>query len=166
MVAGFNMIAFICDAHFFFLLANVLRNVHITPEYPRVLVGDTLVLNCSGVTTYNGRIRFDWKFQQSHVSSLIFRNEFYYLVFRLQKNVYKSFGFVFQITRAHEFQNTMEDPSKKMTMTKALILHNITMEDQGTYTCTGTLDDSKHDSVKVTVYGKCIQTTTLKKICT
>ncbi|XP_062856564.1 vascular endothelial growth factor receptor kdr-like [Trichomycterus rosablanca] len=101
---------------------NVLRNVRITPEHPRVLVGDTLVLNCSGDTTFNGRINFDWKFQKSH------------------------------ITRTHEFQSTMEDPSKKMTMTKALIIHNITMEDQGTYTCTGTLDDSKHASVKVAVF--------------
>uniref|UniRef100_A0A3P8SH51 receptor protein-tyrosine kinase n=1 Tax=Amphiprion percula TaxID=161767 RepID=A0A3P8SH51_AMPPE len=40
----------------------VLNNVKITPERVRVLVGDTLKLNCSGETTYNGRINFTWDF--------------------------------------------------------------------------------------------------------
>ncbi|XP_030594896.1 vascular endothelial growth factor receptor kdr-like [Archocentrus centrarchus] len=42
----------------------VLKNVKITPENPRVkvLVGDTLILNCSAETTYNGRINFTWNF--------------------------------------------------------------------------------------------------------
>lgn len=39
-----------------------LDNVKITPERIRVLVGDTLVLNCSGETTYNGRLNFTWDF--------------------------------------------------------------------------------------------------------
>ncbi|XP_051810886.1 vascular endothelial growth factor receptor kdr-like isoform X2 [Acanthochromis polyacanthus] len=41
---------------------TVLNNVKITPERVRVLVGDTLRLNCSGETTYNGRINFTWDF--------------------------------------------------------------------------------------------------------
>ncbi|XP_028271700.1 vascular endothelial growth factor receptor kdr-like [Parambassis ranga] len=40
----------------------VLNNVRITPERVKVLVGDTLILNCSGETTYNGRINFTWDF--------------------------------------------------------------------------------------------------------
>ncbi|XP_008302028.1 vascular endothelial growth factor receptor kdr-like isoform X2 [Stegastes partitus] len=40
----------------------VLNNVKITPERVKVLVGDTLILNCSGETTYNGRINFTWDF--------------------------------------------------------------------------------------------------------
>ncbi|KAI3351635.1 hypothetical protein L3Q82_020471, partial [Scortum barcoo] len=40
----------------------VLKNVKITPERVRVLVGDTLTLNCTGETTYNGRINFTWEF--------------------------------------------------------------------------------------------------------
>lgn len=40
----------------------VLNNVKITPERLRVLVGDTLTLNCTGETTYNGRINFTWDF--------------------------------------------------------------------------------------------------------
>ncbi|KAM9740982.1 vascular endothelial growth factor receptor kdr-like isoform 1-T1 [Menidia menidia] len=39
-----------------------LENVMITPDRVKILVGDTLVLNCSGVTTYNGRINFTWYF--------------------------------------------------------------------------------------------------------
>lgn len=41
---------------------NVLKNVKITAERYRVLVGDALTLNCSGETTYNGRISFTWDF--------------------------------------------------------------------------------------------------------
>ncbi|XP_028315257.1 vascular endothelial growth factor receptor kdr-like isoform X3 [Gouania willdenowi] len=40
----------------------VLNNVKITPVRVRVLVGDTLILNCSGETTYNGRLNFTWDF--------------------------------------------------------------------------------------------------------
>ncbi|XP_018515715.1 vascular endothelial growth factor receptor kdr-like [Lates calcarifer] len=40
----------------------VLNNVKITPERVRLLVGETLILNCTGETTYNGRINFTWDF--------------------------------------------------------------------------------------------------------
>ncbi|XP_070769236.1 vascular endothelial growth factor receptor kdr-like [Enoplosus armatus] len=43
-------------------LTLILKDVKITPERVRVLVGDTLVLNCTGNTTYNGRINFTWDF--------------------------------------------------------------------------------------------------------
>ncbi|XP_059202072.1 vascular endothelial growth factor receptor kdr-like [Centropristis striata] len=43
-------------------LTLVLNNVKITPERVRVLVGDTLILNCTGETSYNGRINFTWDF--------------------------------------------------------------------------------------------------------
>ncbi|KAM7389916.1 hypothetical protein PAMP_023860 [Pampus punctatissimus] len=39
-----------------------LHQVKITPERVRLLVGDTLILNCTGETTYNGRINFTWDF--------------------------------------------------------------------------------------------------------
>uniref|UniRef100_A0A665XEN4 receptor protein-tyrosine kinase n=1 Tax=Echeneis naucrates TaxID=173247 RepID=A0A665XEN4_ECHNA len=45
----------------------VLNNVKITPERVRVLVGDTLLLNCTGETTYNGRINFTWDFPRKKV---------------------------------------------------------------------------------------------------
>ncbi|XP_041653989.1 vascular endothelial growth factor receptor kdr-like [Cheilinus undulatus] len=43
-------------------LTDKLNNVKITPERVRVLVGDTLLLNCTGETTHNGRINFTWDF--------------------------------------------------------------------------------------------------------
>lgn len=45
-----------------------LKTIGIEPERPKVLVGDTLVLNCSAETTYNGRIEFEWQFHKSQVS--------------------------------------------------------------------------------------------------
>ncbi|KAL6480200.1 hypothetical protein MHYP_G00112330 [Metynnis hypsauchen] len=101
---------------------NVLKNVHITTENPRVLVGDTLVLNCSGETTYNGRIQFKWDFQKN------------------------------PITRPHTIHRTRIEPAKITVMTTAIIIPNVTMEDKGTYRCTATLDRSVHATVKVAVY--------------
>ncbi|XP_047440846.1 vascular endothelial growth factor receptor kdr-like [Mugil cephalus] len=49
----------------------VLNNVKITPNRVRLLVGQTLVLNCSGETTYNGRINFTWDFpgkKENHIT--------------------------------------------------------------------------------------------------
>ncbi|CAJ1058791.1 vascular endothelial growth factor receptor kdr-like isoform X1 [Xyrichtys novacula] len=44
-------------------LTRVLRDIQISPEERvKVLMGDTLVLNCSAKTTYNGQINFTWDF--------------------------------------------------------------------------------------------------------
>uniref|UniRef100_A0A3Q3VUQ2 receptor protein-tyrosine kinase n=1 Tax=Mola mola TaxID=94237 RepID=A0A3Q3VUQ2_MOLML len=40
----------------------VLNNVKVTPDRVKLLVGDTLILNCTGETTHNGRINFTWDF--------------------------------------------------------------------------------------------------------
>ncbi|XP_038554737.1 vascular endothelial growth factor receptor kdr-like [Micropterus salmoides] len=56
----------------------VLKNVKITPDRVRVLVGDTLILNCTGETTYNGRINFTWHFprksKNQHYTNKTFDN--------------------------------------------------------------------------------------------
>lgn len=49
--------------------ASILKNVMITPDRVKVLVGDTLILNCSGETDPNGRINFTWDFPRRKVSS-------------------------------------------------------------------------------------------------
>ncbi|XP_020779045.2 vascular endothelial growth factor receptor kdr-like isoform X2 [Boleophthalmus pectinirostris] len=41
---------------------GVLNNVKITPDHVKLIAGDLLVLNCTGETTYNGRINFTWEF--------------------------------------------------------------------------------------------------------
>ncbi|XP_019935437.2 vascular endothelial growth factor receptor kdr-like isoform X1 [Paralichthys olivaceus] len=43
-------------------LTTVLKNVKINPERVKLLVGDTLILNCTGETTFNGRLSFMWDF--------------------------------------------------------------------------------------------------------
>ncbi|MEQ2180641.1 hypothetical protein GOODEAATRI_003264, partial [Goodea atripinnis] len=40
---------------------KLLQNIKITPDHVKVLVGDTLILNCSGETGPNGRINFTWE---------------------------------------------------------------------------------------------------------
>uniref|UniRef100_A0A667YK12 receptor protein-tyrosine kinase n=1 Tax=Myripristis murdjan TaxID=586833 RepID=A0A667YK12_9TELE len=41
---------------------NKLKKVTITPSRIRVLVGSNFTLNCTGESTYNGRINFTWEF--------------------------------------------------------------------------------------------------------
>ncbi|KAK7922469.1 hypothetical protein WMY93_009371 [Mugilogobius chulae] len=39
-----------------------LKKVKITPDHVKLIVGDDLFLNCTGITAYNGRINFTWEF--------------------------------------------------------------------------------------------------------
>lgn len=54
--------------------AKELKNVKITPDRIKVLVGDTLILNCTGETEYNGRINFTWEIPQKDVSPGLIRD--------------------------------------------------------------------------------------------
>lgn len=112
------------SSHYILLRITLdLKNVRIDPERPKVLVGDTLVLNCSGETTYNGRIDFEWQFNKG------------------------------PINRTYRPKMTRDPPSKNIIMTKALIMPNVTMEDKGTYVCIASVEDKKIQAVsKVTVY--------------
>ncbi|XP_053486492.1 vascular endothelial growth factor receptor kdr-like [Ictalurus furcatus] len=103
--------------------SSVLENVRITPEHSKVLVGDTLTLTCSANTTFNGRIQFDWQFQNSPIS------------------------------RTHNTNVRRSDPNKVIVMSSKLIIPSVTVEDSGIYICTATLDDSKkHASVTIIVH--------------
>ncbi|XP_068571109.1 vascular endothelial growth factor receptor kdr-like [Cebidichthys violaceus] len=103
-------------------MTNVLNNVKITPNNAtKVLVGDTLMLNCTGETTFGGRINFTWDFPKK------------------RENQYDT-------------KKTSDRPSKVMVMSKALILPNITMEDQGKYHCKAELEPTIHNNVSVTVH--------------
>ncbi|XP_054647687.1 vascular endothelial growth factor receptor kdr-like [Dunckerocampus dactyliophorus] len=103
--------------------STFLENVMVTPERVRVLVGDTLVLNCTGQTTFNERISFTWDFPG--------KNE-----------------------NRHSTQATMERPAVVFTMSKALVLPNVTMEDKGFYRCKAETLPTKHKNAtaKVIVY--------------
>lgn len=58
--------SFVFCLHF---TALVLNNVKITPDRIKLLVGETLILNCTGETTYNGGINFTLDFPRKKVSS-------------------------------------------------------------------------------------------------
>ncbi|XP_026873989.2 vascular endothelial growth factor receptor kdr-like [Electrophorus electricus] len=104
-------------------ITDYLENVRITPKHRRVPVGDTLVLSCSGKTTFNGKIEFVWEFQNSPINP------------SFQQNKKRSAA------------------GSVIVMEKDLIIPNITMEHNGTYKCTGKLIDSEMaDTVMVTVY--------------
>ncbi|KAK2891164.1 hypothetical protein Q8A67_013807 [Cirrhinus molitorella] len=100
-----------------------LENIALEPERPKVLVGDTLVLNCSAETSYNGRIQFEWQFQKAWISG------------------------------THRNKTTRVKHGKIFVMSNALIFPNVTMEDKGSYVCHASLDDKKiHLTTKVTVF--------------
>ncbi|KAK9963109.1 hypothetical protein ABG768_006328 [Culter alburnus] len=106
-----------------------LKHIGIEPERPKLLVGETLVLNCSAETTWNGIIEFEWQFHKG------------------------------QINRTHQMKMTRDPPGEIIKMTKALIVPNVTMEDKGTYVCIASIDGESveekktlHLTTKVTVY--------------
>ncbi|XP_052011076.1 vascular endothelial growth factor receptor kdr-like [Xyrauchen texanus] len=106
---------------------SVLQNVRIEPERVKVLVGDSLDLSCSGETTFNGRMEFEWQFHKG------------------------------PIYRPHQTKRTRDKPKKIIVMTETLILPNVTMEDKGTYKCIVSMIGSTEEkrlqaSTKVTVY--------------
>ncbi|XP_060783732.1 vascular endothelial growth factor receptor kdr-like [Neoarius graeffei] len=105
-------------------LTKVLKNVRISPEHPRVLAGDTLNLICSANTTYNGRIEFDWEFQDNPVN------------------------------RNHKTQVMRTKPNEIIVMNSTLTIPSVTLKDNGIYTCRAKIvhNDEKYASVKVIVH--------------
>ncbi|KAI2656848.1 Vascular endothelial growth factor receptor kdr-like [Labeo rohita] len=100
-----------------------LKNIGIKPERPKVLVGDTLVLNCSAETSYNGRIDFKWEFHKA------------------------------RINRTQTVELTRAKHGDIVVMSNTLIFHNVTMKDKGTYGCTASLEARKLNiSTEVTVF--------------
>lgn len=59
------MHAFKLSCIYLCLVALVLESAKITPDRVKILVGRTLKLNCTGNTTYNGRLQFDWDFPRA-----------------------------------------------------------------------------------------------------
>uniref|UniRef100_A0A671MA41 receptor protein-tyrosine kinase n=1 Tax=Sinocyclocheilus anshuiensis TaxID=1608454 RepID=A0A671MA41_9TELE len=100
-----------------------LKNIGMKPERPKVVVGDTLILNCSAETTYNGIIDFEWQFPKG------------------------------RINHTQEMKKNRVKAGENVMMSNALIMPNVSMEDKGTYVCIASIEDKKlHYSTKVTVY--------------
>ncbi|XP_076005156.1 vascular endothelial growth factor receptor kdr-like isoform X2 [Genypterus blacodes] len=105
-------------------LTTVLKNVKITPERVRVLVGSELTLNCTGETTYNGRINFTWEFPK-----------------RIEN-------------RIHSTLKTKDIPANVVVISNAVVIPNINIDDRGIYRCTAEIEHQKQKNVsaKVLVY--------------
>uniref|UniRef100_W5JXX0 receptor protein-tyrosine kinase n=1 Tax=Astyanax mexicanus TaxID=7994 RepID=W5JXX0_ASTMX len=101
-----------------------LNNVQATALYPKVLAGDSMVLNCTGKTTHNGRIEFHWEFQKKPVR------------------------------QPHRIHKTREEQHGDIiVMSNALIILNATIKDKGTYKCTAKLENRvEYATAKVTVF--------------
>lgn len=135
----------------------MLRNVKITPKpAARVLVGDTLILNCTGETTWNGKINFTWDFPKRSVSSgfnTVYVNSVLQCVIVQECDLW--YLLCLQAKR-HFWNNTRGHGANVIVISKALVLPNISMEDKGTYHCKAETEPTTHinATVKVIVYGK------------
>ncbi|XP_067103712.1 vascular endothelial growth factor receptor kdr-like [Osmerus mordax] len=104
-------------------ITSTLRNVKSTPDRARVLVGDTLQLNCFGQTTFNGRVVFHWDLPKRAAN------------------------------RTYTVKKSKEKPSKNSTWTSSFEVAHVTMEDRGMYRCTAQVDTTKKHAVsRVLVY--------------
>ncbi|XP_038159897.1 vascular endothelial growth factor receptor kdr-like isoform X1 [Cyprinodon tularosa] len=101
-----------------------LKNVKITPKRVKVLVGDTLILNCRGQASLNGKIQFSWDFP-NHKEN-----------------------------RQNQTTTPTRTLTDVVTMSQTLVLKNITMKDSGEYLCKTSLEGLEHvnASARVTVY--------------
>lgn len=83
----------------------VIRNLKITPDHVKLVVGDNVTLDCSGETQFNGVINFTWFFPREKES------------------------------RHHIGIPKRSEVMSVVYMSKALYLTNVTKEDKGVYQC-------------------------------
>nr|XP_015207223.1 PREDICTED: vascular endothelial growth factor receptor kdr-like [Lepisosteus oculatus] len=100
-------------------LTNLRINV---TERLRLLVGDPLYLQCSGQTTYNGRIHFQWELNGKEISQL------------------------------HEITKESDRTTSNYTETCTLKIQNVTTADKGIYKCIGTNKVRMEKTIKVIIY--------------
>ncbi|XP_036379838.1 vascular endothelial growth factor receptor kdr-like [Megalops cyprinoides] len=99
-----------------------LEKVRINAERVKLVVGDTLSLNCSAETSYNGRISFTWDYPRKAVN------------------------------RLRVFKKHRDALATSYQMSSVLIVRNVSMADRGVYTCTAENKHRKQATVKVIVY--------------
>uniref|UniRef100_A0AAY4E743 receptor protein-tyrosine kinase n=1 Tax=Denticeps clupeoides TaxID=299321 RepID=A0AAY4E743_9TELE len=101
---------------------DYMEKVRINPTRVRLLVGDTLVLKCYGTTTWNGDIHFRWEYPKKAAN------------------------------RTREISHHRDTPQPLYNQSITLVIRNVTMQDKGTYTCTGKTKDQFNATAKVTIY--------------
>uniref|UniRef100_A0A8C6WFI2 receptor protein-tyrosine kinase n=1 Tax=Neogobius melanostomus TaxID=47308 RepID=A0A8C6WFI2_9GOBI len=67
-VINYSLYLTVLDRCVFFHTAPVYQNVKITPDHVKLIAGDSLFLNCTGETTFNGIIVFKWNLPRERVS--------------------------------------------------------------------------------------------------
>lgn len=103
-------------------ITPIVRNVKITPDPAKVVVGDRLVLKCTGETQLGGTINFTWSFPREKE----FRHR---TVVIREKN----------------------EPNPLVYMSKALYLPNVTKEDKGVYQCRAEAVPTRYQIAKASV---------------
>lgn len=98
-----------------------LNNVTITPDNVNLVVGDPLVLNCTGETISNGRIKFTWEFPKKKEN------------------------------RTHDTHKKLFKKDHVIYTSNRLSLPNVTMEDKGVYKCKAELEPTIFKNVNATV---------------
>ncbi|XP_051683694.2 vascular endothelial growth factor receptor kdr-like isoform X2 [Oryctolagus cuniculus] len=103
------------------------ENISIRYNHQRLLMGDTLFLQCVAETTFNGRIKLDWVFnrQDSKVTP-----------------------------RCCEVKRNLYRGSSVYKSYSNLTIWNVTMEDKGLYICREKTNTTLQANVTITVYKK------------
>ncbi|XP_041111887.1 vascular endothelial growth factor receptor kdr-like [Polyodon spathula] len=103
-------------------IAPDFHNLKMEPTRVTLLAGDTLSINCSAQTTYNGRIELQWDYPRKLLNGSV------------------------------TLTKSMDRSTPVYTAYSKLVLHNATMADRGTYTCIGINKHKMDVSTKVNVY--------------
>uniref|UniRef100_A0A8D0CNB7 Vascular endothelial growth factor receptor 3 n=1 Tax=Scleropages formosus TaxID=113540 RepID=A0A8D0CNB7_SCLFO len=112
----------------FFSTGNKIHSLKLLPEKTlHLLVGDTLVLNCTAVVEFNTGVNFKWSYPGRLVSKMCDKS---LMLSCFEKTSYKLFSNI-------------------------LIIHNVNVTDMGPYTCSAnSLQESEMHSTQVIVHEK------------
>lgn len=103
------------------------ENISIRYNHQRLLMGDTLFLQCVAETTFNGRIKLNWVFNRQDSKT---------------------------IPRCCEVKRNLYQGSPVYKSYSNLTIWNVTMEDKGLYICREDNNNALQANITITVYKK------------
>ncbi|XP_042522826.1 vascular endothelial growth factor receptor kdr-like [Dipodomys spectabilis] len=103
------------------------ENISIKYNHQRLLLGDTLFLQCVAETTYNGRIKLDWVFNRKDSK---------------------------KTPRCCEVKRNLYQGSTVYKSYSNLTIWNVTMEDKGLYVCREDNNTALQANITITIYKK------------
>ncbi|VTJ85928.1 Hypothetical predicted protein, partial [Marmota monax] len=113
-------------------------NISIRYNQKRLLMGDTLFLQCVAETTFNGRIKLDWVFNRQDSKTT---------------------------PRCCEVKRNLYQGSPVYKSYSNLTIWNITMEDKGLYICQENNNTALQANITITVYKKSFLNVRCKRRC-